>query len=475
MQRLWKGHRAALLWFVSLQEKCALSRPELVRSRQNPIQLRLENCTRCPESRRNCWQDAHRILEESLNRTVVSDPFTHVRITKWAIWLLMLLSAALASAAPRMALGVLLPEIVQDLNLSLVKVGLIWGTETLTGIVASVLGGSLSDRYGARASLVTGCVLAGFFGLVRGFAPNFGFLLASSFLVGPFAALIPINLHKAGAQIFPLRQLAIANGGVSVGMALGFVTGAFTAATYLSPALGGWNNVMRLTGVVSMLLGLIWALLPRWTGVANTDPRAAHTSMKASILHVWGIRDVRIICLAVLGYGACVEGMLGFLPLYLRDIGWVESRADLALTTFHMASMIATIPLTLLSDYWRNRQWFLVLGSVLLASATGLTPFLPSTALFAAMLAGGMMRDAFMGIFITRLMESKGVGPKYAGGALGLAMTGLRLGGALSPPAGNALAVVWVGMPFLFWALFCVIPILVFTQLRDRQPAEVAR
>ncbi len=386
----------------------------------------------------------------------------------------MLLSAALASAAPRMALGVLLPEIVQDLDLSLVQVGLIWGTETLTGIVASVLGGSLSDRYGARASLVTGCALAGFFGVIRGFAPNFGFLLATSFLIGPFAALIPINLHKAGAQVFPRSQLAIANGGVSVGMALGFVTGAFTAATYLSPALGGWSQVMRLTGMVSMLLGLIWALLPRWTGVAYTAARAARTSMQASILHVWGIRDVRVISFAVLGYGACVEGMLGFLPLYLRDVGWVADRADLALTTFHIASMVATIPLTLLSDRWRNRQGFLVLGSCLLAIATALVPLLPGATLFVAMLVGGLMRDAFMSIFITRLMESKGVGPQYAGGALGLAMMGLRLGGALSPPIGNALAVVWLGAPFLFWTLFCVLPILVFVRLPDLQPEKPA-
>ena len=298
----------------------------------------------------------------------------------------MLISAALASAAPRMALAVLLPEIVRDMNLSLVQVGLIWGTETFTGIVASVLGGSLSDRYGARASLVAGCVMAGFFGLARGFAPNYGYLLAASFLVGPFAALIPINLHKAGAQVFPLRQLAISNGGVSVGMALGFVTGAFTAAAYLSPALGGWSNVMRLTGVASMMIGLVWALLPRWTGVASTDPQAGIASLRESIVYVWGIRDVRIICLAVLGYGACVEGMLGYLPLYLREIGWMVNRADLALTTFHIASMAATIPLTLFSDHLRNRQGFLVLGSSLLACATLLVPILPGNSLFAAML-----------------------------------------------------------------------------------------
>ncbi len=405
-----------------------------------------------------------------MRRVSVLATIDRAEVTKWAIWLLMLISAALASAAPRMALAVLLPEIVRDMNLSLVQVGLIWGTETFTGIVASVLGGSLSDRYGARASLVAGCVMAGFFGLARGFAPNYGYLLAASFLVGPFAALIPINLHKAGAQVFPLRQLAISNGGVSVGMALGFVTGAFTAAAYLSPALGGWSNVMRLTGVASMMIGLVWALLPRWTGVASTDPQAGIASLRESIVYVWGIRDVRIICLAVLGYGACVEGMLGYLPLYLREIGWMVNRADLALTTFHIASMAATIPLTLFSDHLRNRQGFLVLGSSLLACATLLVPILPGNSLFAAMLLGGLMRDAFMSVFITRLMESKGVGPQYAGGALGLAMTGLRLGGALSPPAGNSLAILGAGAPFLLWALFCSLPIFLFLGLKDPQP-----
>ncbi len=414
--------------------------------------------------------DFHFVPEKLLTRSSLSPGLDPAVVTKWAIWLLMLTSASLTSAAPRMALAVLFPEIAQDLQLNLVQIGLIWGTETLTGIVASVLGGSLSDRYGARASLVTGCVLAGLFGLARSYAPNFAVLLATSFLMGPFLALIPINLHKAGAQVFPRHQLAIANGGVSLGMAFGFMAGAFAAATYLSPALGGWQPVLRLAGGTSVLIGLLWALLPRRTGVANVNQRTLQVGMRQSILHVWRIRDVRFICLGVVGYGACVEGTLGYLPLYLRDIGWLESRADLALTTFHTASMVATIPLTLLSDRWRNRQGFLVLAACLLAAATASVPLLPGSALFVAMLAGGLMRDAFMSIFITRLMESPGVGPAYAGVALGLAMTGLRLGGALSPPTGNALATYGAGVPFLFWTLFCILPILVLARLPDPSP-----
>lgn len=391
-------------------------------------------------------------------------------VTRWAIWGLMFASAALASAAPRMSMAVLFAEIARDLDLSLVQVGLIWAAEVLTGIIASVLGGSLSDRYGARASLVVGCVMAGVFSAARGWAPDFTGMLLLSLLAGPFAALIPINLHKAGAQVFPRHQLAIANGGVSVGMAFGFTVGAFTAATYLSPALGGWRNVLILTGSVALMMGLVWMAVPRRTGVASVNAAATGMGMRESILHVWGIRDVRVICLAVFGYGSCVEGLLGYLPLYLRETGWIESRADLAVSVFHLASMAATIPVALWSDRLGNRRLFLVLGSSLLALATLSVPLLPGQSIFAAMFIGGLLRDAFMGIFITRLMESKGVGPAYAGGALGLAMMTMRLGGTQAPPLGNSLVAFGAGMPFYFWALFCILPIVFFLRLRDPKP-----
>ena len=391
--------------------------------------------------------------------------------TKRSIWGLMFVSAALAGAAPRMALAVLFAEISRDLGLSLVQVGIIWGAESLSGILTSVLGGSFSDRFGARASLVAACVIAGVLNAARGFAPNFGALLLLTLLSGPFAALIPINLHKAGAQVFPRRQLALSNGGVSVGMAFGFVLGTSTAATYLSPALGGWGNVLAMAGAASVLVGLAWLAVPHHTGVADRNPDASGMSLVQIVRHVWAVPDVRRICLAVFGFGACVQGVLGYLPLYLRTLGWTTVGADLATSSFHIASMAATIPIALLSDATGQRRMFLLLGSAMLAVATLALPLLPGGFVYAAAVFGGLARDAFMGIFITRLMESEDVGPAYAGGALGLAMTGLRLGGAVAPPLGNSLAELGAGMPFFVWTLFCALPIIVFLRLRDRPAA----
>ena len=47
------------------------------------------------------------------------------------------------------------------------------------------------------------------------------------------------------------------------------------------------------------------------------------------------IRDVRLLCLAGFGYGGCALGLLGYVPLFLREAGWPGFQADLALSAFH--------------------------------------------------------------------------------------------------------------------------------------------
>jgi len=67
-------------------------------------------------------------------------------------------------------------------------------------------------------------------------------------------------------------------------------------------------------------------------------------------------------------------------------------------------------------------------------------------------LLAGVVRDGFMAVFMTAVSELDGVGPRYAGTALGLALTLLRVGALIAPPLGNALAAYGPRMPFLFWS-----------------------
>ncbi|MCJ7829992.1 MAG: MFS transporter, partial [Desulfobacterales bacterium] len=144
-------------------------------------------------------------------------------------------------AIPSMAMPVLFDEISKELNLNYVQVGWIWGISALTGVLTGLVGGALGDRYGTKRILVAGCILGGVTGALRGLSSDYMTLVITSFVFGLIPAGIPTNVHKVCGIWFTGRQLGLANGIVSSGMALGFTLGSALSATVLSPWLGGWR------------------------------------------------------------------------------------------------------------------------------------------------------------------------------------------------------------------------------------------
>ena len=67
-------------------------------------------------------------------------------------------------------------------------------------------------------------------------------------------------------------------------------------------------------------------------------------TFREAIGHVMRLRSVWILCIATAGVSGGVTGMLGFLPLYLRDLGWEPAIADGTLASFHAASTLFSPP-----------------------------------------------------------------------------------------------------------------------------------
>ena len=67
---------------------------------------------------------------------------------KWLVLTLAALTSMLAYAMPLLSLPVLFTEISEDLGLSLLQIGFIWGATSLAGILTSIPFGALGDRFG---------------------------------------------------------------------------------------------------------------------------------------------------------------------------------------------------------------------------------------------------------------------------------------------------------------------------------------
>ena len=369
---------------------------------------------------------------------------------------------------PQMALPVLFKEISEELNLSLVQIGTVWGILPLGALSVVLIGGMLGDRFGAKYVLGVAALLAGVVGALRGMAGNFATLALTMFLCGIPTSVIATNVPKTVGTWFPGRRLALAQGIVTLGMALGFSIGAMISATVLSPLLGGWRNVIFLYSALSIVIGILWLLTrsqPSKFGLSSSHRITA--PFRQGLSQVVRLKGVWLLAIILMGHVACVQGMLGYLPFYLREIGWTATNTDSTVACFHGASMIAAIPMALLSNRIGSRKIVILVAMLMTAIGVGLLSVVGGTMVCFSVIIAGIVRDGFMAVFMTALIETEGVGAIHAGTAMGLIHTMARLGSFGSPPIGNSLATINSGLPFIFWAGFAVMALVCACFLKE--------
>jgi len=166
----------------------------------------------------------------------------------------------------------------------------------------------------------------------------------------------------------------------------------------------------------------------------------------------------------------CITGLMGYLPLYLREQGWEIAKADGTLAGFFTVSTLCVIPLSLLSDRMRSRKIILSVALITAIFGIGLLPVVNGITVWILVLIVGIFMDAFMAISITLVQETKEVEMRYSGSALGLIFTFSQVGAFISPPVGNSLAQLNSGFPLLFWASLSIVAVvaLVFTRQSTR-------
>jgi MFS family permease len=391
---------------------------------------------------------------------------------RWYVLILAALTHTIVVGIPLMAVPVLFAEMSTELDLNLVQLGWIWGIGFLTGALTSLLGGALGDRFGAKWTLAICCLLSGLTGALRGLSGDFVTLAATAFLYGLVPPAIPTNVHKTCGVWFSGRHLGLANGAVSAGMALGFLLGSLLSATVLSPWLGGWRRVLYLYGALSLVMGIFWVFAREAPGPGKSPRKDEKVALRDGLPYVARIPNIWLLGLAMLGIGGCIQGTLGYLPLYLRRIGWPETFADVAVATFHGVSLVAAIPMVMLSDRLGSRRGIMMAGALMISAGVALLSLSGGVLVWAAVIIGGVVRDGFMGVLMTLVLELKKVGTKYGGTAMGMVLLFSRLGSLLAPPLGNSLAESNLAFPFIFWAALALMGLFGLYFVREKRVAR---
>lgn len=386
----------------------------------------------------------------------------------WFIVGLAALTNLFGVGVPLMCMPVLFKAISMDLNLSLVQIGMAWGIGSVASMITNPFGGIISDRFGVKNVLVVYCMIVGLTGAARGLATNYATFMLAMFAVGLVQNTIVLTVHKCTGVWFTGQRVVVANGIVSAGIALGMFLGAMVSETWISPLLGGWRNTLFAYGAITFFMGIIWALTRKEPPIEDKKESTDARAFRQSVTQVLRTRNVWIFSIVHLCVIGSIMGVIGYLPLYLRSTGWTPATADGALAALNAAGMLTAIPIALISGKLGIRQGILLPLLIIAAVCAGLIPFVSGWIVFMVVILFGLLRDGYFALLATMVIETRSIGPAFAGTAIGVIYSLGNIGVFTSSAVGNRIASVNSNAAFLVWASMLLVAFIALRFTRSR-------
>ncbi|PWH06231.1 MFS transporter [Brachybacterium endophyticum] len=259
------------------------------------------------------------------------------------------------------------PSVGQALGVALASLGVFATCYYVGYVVSNFLGGLASDWVGPRVVLTASMVLAGagmvFFGSVQSFALG---LLAQA-LVGFFAGADYAAGAKSISAWFSGRERTFAVGLFTTATSLGTVVANLVVPTMI--AEHGWRLSYHLFGAISIVLGLVIAVLhrsrpPQAAGTELATPAAPHTPRLGRVL---GSRD--LIVLGIAGFFS-LWGTYGFITwsntLMIQGKGIDPVHAGGIVALFAITAVIMKPVIGLVAGRIRFHRKYLAAGILVL-------------------------------------------------------------------------------------------------------------
>jgi ACS family hexuronate transporter-like MFS transporter len=329
---------------------------------------------------------------------------------------------------------VLYPFIRDDLQLTRAQVGLIYSAVMATSMITVVIGGWLSDSWGAKRILVITLFYTVFpilgFGLINTLwmAVIIGFLIGVG--VGPF---YPAT-SKQIIDWVPRKTLAL---GMSIKQTGPPIAGAIAAITLPSLALSfGWRTSTLFIAGCMLSLSIITYLLYRDNkNMTKAQAKISIKDLKAIVQN----RDILVLTIWAFTFVGLQVIVLSYLILYLIEVlNYSEGVSGSYLSMTLLTSVIARVLWGAASDYVFKGRRKITLGIIGLIAAMGFFGISFLNEETSGILTGivfiiiGSTAMSWPGIFTAYMTEISG--PERSGIVIGITNPIVRLGVVIMPP-----------------------------------------
>ena len=218
--------------------------------------------------------------------------------------------------------------ITEKFNVGMTQAGILLGMSSLFGLIGSVIGGALADRFGRRKLILFGLVFSALSSLSFGFAGGLSILYVLIVIVGLLSRIANPAYDALLADILPEAKRQ---------EGFGITRVAFNYAWIIGTAAGGliasrsFLTLFIVDAVLSLAVAVIlYRFLPETRPVIQPDEKKP----QESLLHT--LAGYRLVLRDLAYMGFTVAGMLflivyqqqySSLPVFLRDVHGISSQS----------------------------------------------------------------------------------------------------------------------------------------------------
>ena len=353
---------------------------------------------------------------------------------RWVVLALLLANILIATLAMN-SIPPLFKEIGEQIPLTKAQMGTIMGALMLASLVVAPVGGAVSDRIGSRLGLGIAALIIAAAGMLRATAGSATGLMVHMFLIGAGLAIFGPNMPKALGMWFPKKELGLANGLCIAAMGIGGAIAMATAASFMSPAFGGWRGTMVYVGAVNLVAAVLWLIFFRDRSAAGGGGETG--SMAKNFTKVLGVRDIWLLSIFYGLFTAAIMTVVSLLPISLAERG--IARSGEMVGVMMATSVIFNIAGGFFSDLTGRRKPFLIIGTVVLGLSVLLATQATGPVLVVALACAGAAMGTVGPVMMVIPIEIEEIGPKLTATAMGVILMIGNAGGSAGPVIGGKI------------------------------------
>ena len=364
--------------------------------------------------------------------SLVTSTGTEVQEGGWRVLVYFTIGLATVLVATT-SLGLFLPDIIDDLDLSPAEQGWLGSSLLLANVVFSIPMNWWVSRFRPWKTAAVGFVAASGLIALAGGAPGFGMLIFARIGLGIVLQACQSPRNILILQWIPKRRYGLANG-----FSISIVDILMGTGTVLIPYMlgwfGGWRETMFVWAGVVMAAAMLWMAMGKDRGRPEAREAGDDTANGSPLRSIMKYREIWFICLGMFGMLLARLAFSSFWPRYMGEEYLIDVRTTgilMGIGTFAMAP--AELGVVAIPFFARHTTLVLLacgVGQALTYIGLIATDSFPLLILL--WIVGGVM-FSFFPILMTQIFNLPGITQREVAVASATVFAALWGGGAVGP------------------------------------------